>query len=348
MAAAAPAGSSRDFGVGDRNVSATAAEDECSGRVYCAVAAGESAEEVHRVIDLCAQGDEQRRVQDVNQNGGEDTDETPLQAAHRQERGDLVGALVEAGADIGGIFDGRLPALAVCIAYGLVESVRALLRKRHSAKAEIQWNVRRRSGAPTESCTLAHFCLAPTPVDPSSAARCGPVQVGCLEVLLTEGGADANALDSADNSPIFWLIQRRNHGEEARELVAVRLLLAAGARVSGVFNNEGDTPLMVAAAHNNVCIGRFLLEEAGAPVDETDEYGRTALHFCYDFIAGATETAAMLHCCCWTRARTSTLARKTASRRFFAVCHAVSRRWFGCCLTEAPPSTSLTPADARP
>jgi len=290
MAAAAHGGGSSGFGVSDRNTGAAAAEDECSGRVYCAVAAGESAEEVRRVIELCAQGDEQRRAQAVNHKGVE---ESPLQAAHRQRRGDLVGALVEAGADVGGIFDGRLPALAVCVAYGQVESVRALLRKGHTAKADVKWDPRSGSGLPIKS-TLAQFCLAPTPVDPSSAARCGPVQVGCLEVLLTEGGADANALDSADNSPIFWLIQRHDRDEEGRELAAARLLVAAGARVSGVFNNEGDTPLMVAAAHNEVRLARLLLEEAGAPVDETGESGYTALHCCYDFIADATETAAML------------------------------------------------------
>jgi hypothetical protein len=49
-------------------------------RVYDAVAAGESDEELRRVLDECARGDEQRRAAAANQAAEE---ETPLQAAHR-------------------------------------------------------------------------------------------------------------------------------------------------------------------------------------------------------------------------------------------------------------------------
>jgi hypothetical protein len=56
-------------------------------RVYGAVAADESDEDVRCVIAECAQGDGQRRAAAANWAVGK---ETPLKAAHRQRRGDLV------------------------------------------------------------------------------------------------------------------------------------------------------------------------------------------------------------------------------------------------------------------
>ena len=90
------------------------------------------------MIEECAHADEVPRALAVNR--GPTATQTPLQAAHRQRRGDLVGALVEAGADVGGIFGSyrKLTPLAVCIAYGQVESVRALLRNGHDAMEKIE------------------------------------------------------------------------------------------------------------------------------------------------------------------------------------------------------------------
>jgi hypothetical protein len=101
-------------------------------RVHRAVAAGESDEELRRVIEDCAQGDDQRRKAAANRAVGE---ETPPQAVHRQRRGDLVGALVEAGADVGAIFSGRLTLLAVCIAYGQAGSVRVAAQRARPQRA---------------------------------------------------------------------------------------------------------------------------------------------------------------------------------------------------------------------
>ena len=57
----------------------------------------------------------------------------------------------------------------------------------------------------------------------------------------------------------------------------------AGARTSGVFtNNNGLSPLMMAAACKNARFARFLIEEAGAPVYErSPSGGHTALHLCH-------------------------------------------------------------------
>jgi alanyl-tRNA synthetase len=110
-------------------------------RVYRAVAAGESAEQVLRVIEEVAQGSDETRALAVNKKG-EESDETPLAAAHRLRRGDLVGALVEAGADVGGVFGGGpWTPVAVCIVYGQAESVSALLKAGHDPNERISWDM---------------------------------------------------------------------------------------------------------------------------------------------------------------------------------------------------------------
>jgi len=258
-------------------------------RVYDVVASGASEAELRRVIEECAQGDDQRRAQAVNHSST--ATETPLQAADRQKRGDQVGALVEAGADVAGIFAGlKLTPLAVCIAYGQVESVRALLRAGHDANEEIEW-------APwglldDEFSTPAHVCLAPPPLGlPSDRVlddflrqdmmKIGAPQIGCLEVLLREGGARVDARDFNGHTPIFWLAQFGSSYDDEEEKAARDLLVPAGARTSGVFNNDGFTPLIMAAACNNIRLARFLIEEAGAPADErSPSDGLTALHMC--------------------------------------------------------------------
>jgi ankyrin repeat protein len=209
-------------------------------RLYAAVSNGASAEELRRVIEECAQGDEQRRAQAVNHS------ETPLQAAHRQKRGDLVGALVEAGADVRSIFDGKLTPLAVCIAYGQVESVRALLHSGHHANAEIEWGIGYGSGK--KSCAPSHFALAPAPLGLAAdrvvtGKVVGAPQIGCLEVLLWEGGASVNALDWNDQTPIFWLAEAGSAYDEEEEKAALDLLVSAGARTSGVFSCHNRSPL---------------------------------------------------------------------------------------------------------
>jgi len=226
-------------------------DDDGLSRVYHAVASGASKAELRRVIEECAQGDDQRRAQAVNHSST--ATETPLQAAHRQRRGDLVGALVEAGADVDGIFNGKLTPLAVCIAYGQVESVRALLRAGHDANEEIEWHPLYGSGDAFSS-NPAHFCLAPPPLGlPSDRVvgynkKIGEPQLGCLEVLLREGGADVDARDSRGQTPIFRLARFGSSYDDEEEKAARDLLVSAGARTSGVCDNNGFSPLMVAAA----------------------------------------------------------------------------------------------------
>jgi hypothetical protein len=115
-------------------------------RVHRAVAAGLSEVEVRRAIIDCAQGSVERRVAAVNQagrvgvEGAEPHDETPLQAAHRLQRGDLVVILLEAGADASALFPGgRATALVLCVAYGQVQSLRALLLQGHDANQRVYY-----------------------------------------------------------------------------------------------------------------------------------------------------------------------------------------------------------------
>jgi len=120
-------------------------------QLYRAVADGRSAEEVRAAIEACAPpGPVTRnssrcgiapalnrvarndriygRGKRNDRNNGRD--ETPLQAAHRLQRGDLVGLLLEAGADAAALSSHRHhDPLALCIAYGQAGSLRALLRR---------------------------------------------------------------------------------------------------------------------------------------------------------------------------------------------------------------------------
>jgi len=73
--------------------------------VYRAVAAGESADDVRRAIEssrAVAPGSSAQQQRAAAVNHAEQTGETPLQAAHRQRRGDLVGLLLENGAETAG------------------------------------------------------------------------------------------------------------------------------------------------------------------------------------------------------------------------------------------------------
>jgi len=139
----------------------------------------------------------------------------------------------------------------------------------------------------------AHVCLAPPlPLGLRSDrvatfSMIGAPQLGCLEVLLREGGADVDARDAWGETLIIWLARFGSRArcscryDDEEEKAARDLLVSAGARTSGVFNNHGYTPLMMAASHNNTRFAPFLIEEAGAPVDErSPSDGYTALHRC--------------------------------------------------------------------
>jgi hypothetical protein len=206
-------------------------------RVYAAVAAGESDEEVRSVIAEC--GNEQQREMAVNATDPSH-DETPLAAAHRLGHGDLVGALLEAGADTSALFDARVTPLVLCIAYGLADSMRALLKAGHdpNKRLEFEGNDSRLGSPHGHSCTAAHLCLAPPPLWPGGPDP--PPQLACLEVLLQEGKADINAVDSENYTPLYWLARHVRPSDA--HLAALDLLLRLGADVDAR-GGIGDAPV---------------------------------------------------------------------------------------------------------
>jgi len=293
--------------------------------VYKAVAGGDSVEQVRRVIEVCARGSAQRRAAAVNREGSYQAaemrtarDETPLAAACRLGRGDLVALLVEAGAGVH--VRGNVTPLAACIPYGDVDIVRALLRAGVDANARLTYKPHQSDWSPdTSACSAAHLCLWPPQV-PLARDRAGPPQLEILEILAREGNLDVNARDADGRTPLFG-VPRMASGQEAAvdllvalgadvnarggsgsgsgpsdtpliamlqkapskfQMPCVRKLVAAGAQTSGVVGARGLTPLATAATATATSTRfAFLLAEAGAPADECNPVsGETALHAC--------------------------------------------------------------------
>jgi hypothetical protein len=255
------------------------------GRVHRAVAAGLSEVEVRRAIIDCAQGSAERRVAAVNQarrlevedalNQKRLIDETPLRAAHRLGRGDLVGVLLEAGADVSVPFwGGRATALVLCVAYGQVEALRALLLQGRNAKRRVEYLPHDPlSGIPRNpsvSSTLAHLCVAPPRVSPDAPTP--PPQLACLEVLVREGGADVNARTLGGMTPLHWVTRFAQRVND-HHLAALDLLVRLGADVDAR-DDLGKSPIFGCLEKGNLAGMRRLLDHGASP-DAVDEYGHT-------------------------------------------------------------------------
>jgi hypothetical protein len=155
MAAATQAGSNNDL--------------SC---VHRAVVAGESADQVRRLIEGYAQGSDERRKAVVDYRSSEEGNaEAPLNAAHRLARGDLVAVLLESGADATAIGPKCHP-LALAVHYRLLGTLRELLRSgRHHPNEQIPY----KAGSSTADgrapdgedendgrwCRLVHLIVAP-------------------------------------------------------------------------------------------------------------------------------------------------------------------------------------------
>jgi ankyrin repeat protein len=194
----------------------SASDDDDAGdlrRVYHSVAAGDTAARLRRVIAECAQGSDERRARAVNKPG--DDGEKPLEAASRLKRGDLVGALVETGANVRVLASGLATPIAVCCAWGQAKSVRALLRAGHDPSETFRYNPAC-GWCPNcgYRCSNLHLCLG------------SPAKLECLEALVVEGGADVNARDQFGRTPLFWL-EAANDSKAALDL-----LLRLGADVN--------------------------------------------------------------------------------------------------------------------
>jgi ankyrin repeat protein len=188
--------------------------DVAARRLYRAVADGLSRDEVRAAIEACAppgaDADSSRRciVVAVNRRRTRKDGtlgETPLHGSHRLKRGDLVGLLLEAGADTSSLYSKRRhDPLALCIAYGQTESLRALLRQGHDANrsvAHMQGDHINNDDNNFVYCSLVHLCIQP----PTIGGARRPPQLDCLRVLVQEGRADPNAREHCGRTALFWL-----------------------------------------------------------------------------------------------------------------------------------------------
>jgi ankyrin repeat protein len=261
------------------------------GVVYRAVDAGASAEEVRAILSGGSSTHPARQqwlaaVLEYKSESGE----TPLQAAHRRRDGPVVGALLESGADAPARFPatGHANALALCIAYGQVDSLRALLRSgRHSADEEVAWltaDTFEGGLAPDAFNRPTHLCVVPPrlpstdveqPSPPTSEGEevfpSPPPQLECLEVLVREFGADVNGRDHNDNTPlhyVWWVAE----GHERRAFDA---LISLGADASAR-DAMGYTLMYWVAEKGDVGMLRQLVAH-GASTNDVDTDGTTAL-----------------------------------------------------------------------
>lgn len=276
--ASASAGQQRSGDSGDAPPAPTSTADDFSDvqqftSVNDAVASGCTAQQLRRVFDRVARGSDEKRKAAANRKSSKK--ESPLQVAHRSHRGDLVGTLLAAGASASSLFKTyRANALELSICYDQPEAVRALLRSGAPANALIACHEDSTIGsAGRGTCSLLHACLVP-PVRASGDPR-PPPRLGCLEILVKEGGADVNARDSYGYTPLHQLIKLRNPHP------AFRLLISLGADVNAQ-SNGGTTTLHMFAGGGSLAMVQRLMS-AGASAGVIAANGDTALMNACDF-----------------------------------------------------------------
>ena len=171
------------------------------GCVWRAVAQGETAGRVRELIEQYASAGgartrrsyEARRSAAVNyKSSANGHEETPLEAAHDSERGDLVGVLLENGADTKALGQ-NCHALALVMHYGLTDTLRELLRSgRHQANEALMYDwMSGVCGRDRDRCSPVHLAVDPPPRSFGSARP--PPRIDALHVLVREFGVDVNA-----------------------------------------------------------------------------------------------------------------------------------------------------------
>jgi ankyrin repeat protein len=267
----------------------TAESDEAEGacfffelaRVFRAVEAGVTPDALRALIREVARGCPKRRRETVNLQvwprarlyGGDPTlahaPMTPLQMAHTTHAWPLAGALLLSGADVRGVFDGRLTSLAACAVYGYADGVQQLLDSgRHDANERMQV-----AGASRGGQTAAHAALAERVGRPEYEG-----QLSCLAALARIGGADLEARDAWGDTVVLKL---GSWGARWLPLLlrrALRLLaLELGADVHAKNTRDGRTLLFALMRPRLDDAVQTLLDECGASADVVDNSGVTPL-----------------------------------------------------------------------
>src|SRR5262249_53583742 len=129
----------------------------------------------------------------------------------------------------------------------------------------------RRTFASTGQCGLTRRRLPDVAVQDLAGQLVAGAEAGDLAAVraLLDAGADPNVPDAEDKGAL-------RTAARAGHRAVVRLLLERGADPNWAEPHEFRTPLMAAAVHGHGDIIRMLVE-GGAQVDESDDYGDTAL-----------------------------------------------------------------------
>ena len=188
---------------------------------------------------------------DVNLNSRDEDGNTPLNVAVMSNRERSAQLLVNAGADINILYDTHQSTMLHIAAHcGYNDIVRALIKR-----PDVNLNVRNKDGN--------------TPLH--SAAWSGREQSARL---LIDAGADINISDNQQWTALH-LAASNGHSSIVGELIK------APHRNLNVRNENGDTPLNVAADNGRAASARLLID-AGADINISDNKQRTALHMAAD------------------------------------------------------------------
>ena len=87
--------------------------------------------------------------------------------------------------------------------------------------------------------------------------------------FLIDNGVEINVKDKEGNTPLIKACYGNN-------ISIIRKLLKAGAKVN-VKNNKGETPIIVVAKNNGLSLVLPMLVEAGADINERNEYGENII-----------------------------------------------------------------------
>lgn len=202
-------------------------------------------------------------------NSIEEDGTTPLAVANFLDRGDMVGALIDAGAQTDFFPMPWSNKAALCIRHGQAETLRRVMREggQDPNWAYVDWedwDEDDDDAGPPATYTLINMCVE----------SLSPGRLACLEVLVNEFGADINRGDPLmGRTPLNWLPWMAGP-PELRD-AALELLLRLGADVKRP-DDSGDTPLHDFARGGPLAAVLRLIER-GALVDVACETGQTPL-----------------------------------------------------------------------